>query len=128
MLVAGIVALVVWAAFRSHSESRLRKITSEFFAHDAAQKAKDVQSYKKHLRFIKFTKFMFEKLPYIAMAVIIIIVSGPFGVVVVLFALWFKRSMVDTNYKGYRTHKNAQKQNMKQLDDWLVIANQTILK
>jgi hypothetical protein len=128
MVIAGIVALALWVCFQQYSESKLRKIHREFFTHGAAQKAKDIQSYRKHLLFVKLTRFAFEKLPYIAMAVIVIIVSGPFGVLVVLLALRFKRSLFDTNYKGYRTHKNAQKQHMKQLDEWLVIANQTILK
>ncbi len=79
-------------------------------------------------RFLKFSKFMLEKLPYIAMAIIIIIVSGPFGVFIVLGILWFKSSLKDTNYRGYRTHKNAEKRHNKELDDWLIVANQTILK
>lgn len=128
MIVAGIIALIVWAAFRSYSESRLQKIPREFAAHNNAEKAKNIRSYQRHLRFVKFSRFMFEKAPYIAMAVIVIIVSGPFGVAIVLFALWFKHSLFDTNYKGYRTQKKAKQQHMQALDEWLVIANQTILK
>lgn len=128
MVVAGIVVLIIWAVFRSYSEHRLRKIPSEFNAHSLTEKTKDIRSYKRHLGFIKFTKFMFEKAPYIAMAVIVIIVSGPFGVVIVLLALWFKRSLMDTNYRGYRTQKKAKQQHMKALDDWLVVANQTVMK
>ncbi len=120
--------LIVWAMFHSYSEHRLRKIPREFAAHSPVEKAKDIRSYKRNLWFIKFTRFMFEKVPYIAMAIIIIIVSGPFGVVIVIAALWFKRSLMDTNYRGYRTQKKAKQQHLKALDEWVVIANQTILK
>lgn len=126
MLIAGIVALVVWAAFRAYSEERLKKIPIEFKMHDQTQKKNDIKSYKRHLRFLKFSKFMLDKLPYIAMAIIIIIVSGPFGVFIVLGVLWFKSSLRDTNYRGYRTQKNAQKRYAKELDEWLIIANQAI--
>jgi len=128
MLIAGIVALIVWAAFCAYSVHRLQKIPREFTAHNPTERTRDIHSYRRRLRFIKFTRFMFEKLPYIALAVIIIIASGPFGVLVVLAALWFKRSLMDTNYRGYRTHKRAKQQHLQALDDWLIIANQTILK
>lgn len=128
MVIAGLVVLMVWIVLRSYSGGKLRKIPDEFKTHNQLQRTNDIKSYTRHLRFIKFSGFMLEKLPYIAMAIIIIIVSGPFGVVIVLFALWFKSSMKDTNYKGYRSRVNAKKRYAKKLDEWLIIANQTMLK
>lgn len=128
MLIVGIVAVVIWACFYGYSKMRLRKIPDEFLQHSPQDKPKDIKRYVAHLRFVKVTRFMFEKVPYIIMGIILVIVSGPFGVLVILLAVWFKSSLKDTNYRGYRSYANAKKEYIRQLDEWVVIANQTILK
>lgn len=123
-----IIVVIIWKSLEINSENELVKIKNKFYEHSIYKQKEDVDSYKRHVSFLKFSKFMLGKFPWILAAIVLIIATGMAGFIFVLFALWFKSSLKDTNYKGYNKYKKASNQHTQELDEWVVIANQTILK
>lgn len=125
-VVIGLVILFVVLGFQSHSESRLKKIPQEFWEHNNQQRKQDLKSYQSHLTYVKFSKFLLEKAPWIAMAIILIVLFNVLGLIIVLGALLFKKSLKDTNYRGYNKYHTGKEQ-IRAFDEWVVVANQVIL-
>lgn len=126
LIVIGIIILLLMLILQERSKSHLTKISKEFYTHDHEQRKRDLASFKSHLVYLKFSKFLLEKVPWIAISIIIIIVANVFGLLIILGALLFKRSLKDTNYRGYNNYQGDKKQ-MNAFDQWLVVANQTVL-
>jgi len=127
MIVVAIVAVVAWAILYGYSNHQLTYVRKQFNRYDVAKKQKALGRYKFALGFMKFTNFV-EWLLKAALIVIIACIAPPVGFFVALGILWFRSSLKKTNYQGYNTMRKRKERRMRELDDWIIIANQTILK
>lgn len=123
---AAIVILIILAV-GAYSQYQIENIPRKFHKYNREKKMKALKKFKFSVAMIK-TGRAIEATLKIALVVIIACVAFPVGFFVALGILLFRSSMKDTNYKGYASYKKRDAEYIRYLDDWIVVANQTIFK
>jgi hypothetical protein len=119
----GIVLLLVivftWAGLFHRSAAVLRRIPKAFAVATRPEQKRAMRKYKRNLWFIKFTKIVAPKLAWILGSFILGIMSGsgivPFGLLIVFWLVYHDKLKKPADPK------------LRKLDEWIVVANQTIL-
>lgn len=127
MLAIAIIAGVIWLILYVYSDFQIEHVPTKFNKYSVAKRQSSLKKYKFALSFIKLTSWI-EKLLKVAVIVILVFVAPPVGFFAALAILWFRSSLKKTNYRGYATLQKRNKRQMRELDEWIIIANQTILK
>ncbi|MGB3945977.1 MAG: hypothetical protein WBK76_04025 [Candidatus Saccharimonadales bacterium] len=114
-----IILLLLWAGLYGRSMNVVEQVPKTFASRSKAAQNKAVKSYKRNILFIKFTKSAVPKIAWIAGSMVLGIVSGsgpvPFVLLVIFWLIYGDKLKKPVDSK------------LRKLDEWVIIANQTIL-
>jgi hypothetical protein len=114
-----VIIVLAWSGLFHRSKAVLQRIQKTFTKIPRQKQKKATLKYRRNLWFVKFTKIVAPKLAWIFGSFILGIVSGS-GIVPFIILIGFWLVYPDK-------YKRPVDPQLRKLDEWIIIANQTIL-
>jgi len=120
-----VIIFIIWFVSFAYAKIRIEHIPRAFKkVHSKEKRRKLIAAYSRALFVIKLTKLI-ETLLKVALIVVPLFVPG--GVILSVIILIGYLSIKRSNFRGYNGYKERERRYMTGLDNWIVVANQTIL-